>query len=207
MFFYAFNAHIVYNERGLTENRQIGVKYMSEYTGLAKKRNYKPLIIILTIIINGVVVLLSRIPPVEGFDLFDVRILPMMNAIFNTFTFFFLLIALVAIIKKNVTLHRRFIYAAFITTTLFLVTYIGHHLLTTSTPYGGDGWLKGVYYFILITHIVLAAVIVPLALTAVARAWNGENERHRKLARWTMPLWLYVSLTGVLVYLMISPYY
>ncbi|WP_062048490.1 DUF420 domain-containing protein [Bacillus sp. JCM 19034] len=172
-----------------------------------KKRNYKPAIIIITIIINGLVALLAGLPGVENFDTFDVTILPMLNAIFNSFTFVFLLIAFVAIIRKNVTWHRRFIYAAFITTSLFLITYVAHHFLSQSTPYGGEGFMAGFYYFILITHIVLAAVIVPLALTSVARAWNMENERHRKIARWTMPLWLYVSLTGVLVYIMISPYY
>ncbi|MBU8907151.1 DUF420 domain-containing protein [Desertibacillus haloalkaliphilus] len=172
-----------------------------------KKRNYKPLIIILTIVINGIVVALMSIPPVQGFDLFDVKVLPLMNAIFNSFTFLFLLAALIAIIKKNVTLHRRFIYAAFTTTTFFLVTYVAHHMLSESTSYGGEGPLRYIYFFILITHIILAAVIVPLALMAVTRAWNMEIERHRKIARWTMPLWLYVSLTGVLVYILISPYY
>ncbi|WP_100373329.1 DUF420 domain-containing protein [Bacillus sp. FJAT-45037] len=172
-----------------------------------KKRNYKPFIIIVTIVINGLVVLLSGLPGYDNFNAFDVKILPMMNAIFNSFTFLFLLAALIAILKKNVKVHRRFIYAAFIMTTLFLVTYVGHHFLSASTPYGGTGFMAGLYYFILITHIVLAAIIVPLALTSVARAWNMENERHRKIARWTMPIWLYVSLTGVLVYLMISPYY
>nr|WP_306980914.1 DUF420 domain-containing protein [Alkalicoccobacillus murimartini] len=172
-----------------------------------KKRNYKPLIIIVTIIVNGLVAVLSGMPGYENFDAFDVRILPLLNAIFNSFTFLFLLAALIAILKRKVTLHRRFIYAAFTTTTLFLVTYVAHHFLSSSTPYGGEGFLRPVYYFILITHIVLAAVIVPLALTTVTRAWNMENERHKKIARWTMPLWLYVSFTGVLVYLMISPYY
>ncbi|WP_216830911.1 DUF420 domain-containing protein [Alkalihalobacterium elongatum] len=172
-----------------------------------KKRNYKPWIIAITIVINGLVIILSGLPGVENFDLFDVKILPLMNAIFNSFTFLFLLFALIAIIKKNVNWHKRFIYLAFTTTTLFLVTYVGHHFLSASTTYGGDGILKYIYYFILITHIILAAVIVPLALTTVARAWNMENERHRKIARWTMPLWLYVSLTGVLVYILISPYY
>ncbi|MCM3713068.1 DUF420 domain-containing protein [Halalkalibacter oceani] len=172
-----------------------------------KKRNYKPAIIIITILVNGLVVILSGLPGYENFTAFDVTILPMMNAIFNSFTFLFLVAALAAILKRNVTVHRRFIYAAFVTTTLFLVTYVTYHFLSPSTPYGGTGFMAGLYYFILITHIVLAAVIVPLALTAVARAWNLENERHRKIARWTMPIWLYVSLTGVVVYLMISPYY
>ncbi|WP_413379984.1 DUF420 domain-containing protein [Alkalihalobacillus sp. 1P02AB] len=172
-----------------------------------KKRNYKPWIIAITIIVNGLVMVLSGMPGYENFDLFNVHVLPMMNAIFNSFTFVFLLIAFIMILKKNVKWHRRFIYAAFSSTALFLVTYVSYHFLSPSTSYGGSGWMAGTYYFILITHIVLAAVIVPLALITVTRAWNMENERHKKIARWTMPLWLYVSLTGVLVYLMISPYY
>ncbi|AOV08144.1 DUF420 domain-containing protein [Sporosarcina ureilytica] len=172
-----------------------------------KKRNYKPAIIILSIILIGAIGVLAGLPGYEDFDAFDVTILPLLNAIFNTFTFIFLLFALLAIIKKNVTLHRRLIYAAFVTTSLFLVSYVTFHFLAPSTPFGGEGLIAGFYYFILITHIVLAAAIVPLALTSVARAWNMENERHRKIARWTMPIWLYVSLTGVLVYILISPYY
>lgn len=172
-----------------------------------KKRNYKPAIIIISIILIGAIGVLAGLPGYENFDAFDVTILPLLNAIFNSFTFIFLLIAFIAILKKNVTMHRRFIYAAFGTTSLFLVSYVMFHFLAPSTPFGGEGFIAGFYYFILITHIILAAAIVPLALTSVARAWNMENERHRKIARWTMPIWLYVSFTGVLVYILISPYY
>ncbi|MBM7659944.1 putative membrane protein [Bacillus mesophilus] len=172
-----------------------------------KTRNYKPAIIIISVVINVLVLVLAGIPGVDNFTAFDVKILPLMNAIFNSFTFLFLVGALVAILNKKVTLHRRLIYAAFISTTLFLLSYVTYHFIAESTSYGGTGIMAGIYYFILITHIILAAVIVPLALTSVARAWNMENERHKKIARWTMPLWLYVSLTGILVYLMISPYY
>ncbi|WP_153730839.1 DUF420 domain-containing protein [Sporosarcina obsidiansis] len=172
-----------------------------------KKRNYRPAIIAISIVLIGAIGVLSGLPGAENFTAFDITILPLLNAIFNSFTFLFLVAALIAILKKNVTVHRRFIYAAFCTTALFLVTYVAYHYLAESTPYGGSGFMAGFYYFILFSHIVLAAVIVPLALTSVARAWNMENARHRKIARWTMPIWLYVSLTGVLVYILISPYY
>lgn len=172
-----------------------------------KKRNYKPAITIVSFILIGAIALLSRMPGDEKFDAFDVTILPLINAILNSFTFLFLVGALIAIIKGNVNVHRRFIYAAFITTFLFLITYVTFHYLSPATPYGGEGFLAGLYYFVLITHIVLAAAIVPLALTSVTRAWNQEYGRHKKIARWTMPIWLYVSFTGVLVYIMISPYY
>lgn len=171
------------------------------------KRNYRPAIVILSIVLIGAIVVLSGMPGVEDFDAFDVTILPLMNAIFNTFTFLFLVAAFIAILKRRIQLHQRFIYAAFTTTFLFLITYVAYHYLSPSTPYGGEGIMAGIYYFVLITHIVLAAVIVPFALTSVARAWNKEYDRHKKIARWTMPLWLYVSFTGVLVYILISPYY
>lgn len=172
-----------------------------------EKRNYRPAIVTISIILIGAIGVLSGMQGVEDFDAFDVTILPLINAILNSFTFLFLVGALIAILKRNVKIHRRFIYAAFATTSLFLVTYVAFHYLSPSTPYGGEGFMAGFYYFILITHILLAAAIVPLALTSVARAWNMENERHKKIARWTMPIWLYVSLTGVLVYILISPYY
>ena len=161
----------------------------------------------LSIAINALVVLLFFMPKAEGLDHIDWMLLPMLNAIFNSFTFVFLLAALYFIKKRNVTMHRRFIFAAFASTTLFLISYVTYHAVTESTPYGGEGVLRYIYFFILITHIVLAAVIVPLALFTTVRGLTGQNERHRKIARWTMPLWLYVSLTGVLVYIMISPYY
>lgn len=172
-----------------------------------KKRNYKPAIITISIILIGAIGILSGMPGDDNFDAFDVTILPLMNAIMNSFTFVFLVCALIAISKRNIKVHRRFIYAAFVTTSLFLITYVAFHYLAPSTPFGGEGFLAGLYYFVLITHIVLAAAIVPLALTSVARAWNREYERHRKIVRWTMPIWLYVSFTGVLVYILISPYY
>jgi putative membrane protein len=172
-----------------------------------KQRNYTPLIIGLSIAINVLVAVLFFLPEYEGEIVFDVTLLPRLNAIFNSFTFVFLIAALYFVKQKNITLHRRFIYAAFTSTTLFLLSYVTYHYLTESTSYGGEGPLKYIYFFILITHILLAIVIVPLALVTVARGFNMQVEKHRKIARWTMPLWLYVSLTGVLVYLMIAPYY
>ena len=172
-----------------------------------KQRNYTPLIIGLSIAINVLVAVLFFLPEYKGEITFDVTLLPRLNAIFNSFTFVFLLAALYFIKQKNITLHKRFIFAAFTSTTLFLLSYVTYHYLTESTKYGGEGPLKYIYFFILLTHILLAIVIVPLALITVTRGLNMQVEKHRKIARWTMPLWLYVSLTGVIVYLMISPYY
>ncbi len=173
----------------------------------SKERNYTPLIVGLSIAINAIVAILFFLPEADGLDHIDFTILPMLNAIFNSFTFVFLLCALYFIKQMNIRMHRNFIFAAFTSTMLFLLSYVTYHYATESTAYGGEGFLRYVYFFILITHIVLAIVIVPLALVTTARGLNNNREKHRKIARWTMPLWLYVSLTGVIVYLMISPYY
>lgn len=164
-------------------------------------------IIALTIVINGIVLALLFSPQAGGASDKDYTFLPLFNAILNGFTFVFLFAALVMILRKNIVWHRRFIFAAFTSTAFFLVSYLTYHSLSESTPYGGSGWMAGIYYFILLTHIVLAAIIVPLALFTLVRGLQMKIAKHRKLARWTMPIWLYVSLTGVLVYIMISPYY
>jgi putative membrane protein len=179
----------------------------NEHMTTTKPRNYTPLIIGLSIAINVLVAILFFLPEAEGLDHIDFTVLPMMNAIFNSFTFVFLVAALFFIKQRNIRMHRNFIFAAFSSTTLFLLSYVTYHYATESTAYGGEGLIRYVYFFILITHIVLAIVIVPLALVTTARGLNQMTEKHRKIARWTMPLWLYVSLTGVIVYLMISPYY
>lgn len=178
---------------------------MSEQS--VKQRNFTPIIVLLTIIINALVAFLYFMPKYETFSDVDLTILPFMNAVFNSFTFVFLVAALVMIKQKNIKLHKRFILMAFATTTLFLVSYVAYHAMAESTAFGGEGAIRYIYYFILLTHIVFSAVIVPLALVTVARGFNMQVEKHRKIAKWTMPLWLYVSLTGVIVYIMISPYY
>ncbi|WP_108022924.1 DUF420 domain-containing protein [Melghirimyces profundicolus] len=175
--------------------------------GPEKNANYTPWVVGLSILILAVVTVLYVIPKEETTGHESLLFLPRLNAIFNTFTTLFLLAALYFIRRKNVMMHRRLIYAAFGTTFLFLISYLYYHANAPSTSYGGEGWLAYVYYFILITHIVLAAVIVPLALITFFRGINMKVEKHRKIARWTMPLWLYVSVTGVLVYILISPYY
>ncbi|NIK76288.1 putative membrane protein [Paenibacillus castaneae] len=172
-----------------------------------KEKNYTPLISILTVVLVGVIAVLFFLPAYDGEIGFDVTILPLLNAIFNSFTFISLCVAFVAILKKNVRMHRTFIGAAFVSTALFLVSYVAYHYLTESTPYGGEGALRSIYFFVLLTHILLAIVIVPLALISAVRGLQMKVDKHRKIARWTMPIWLYVSFTGVVVYLMISPYY
>jgi len=172
-----------------------------------KDKNYTPLVLTLTVVIVALVAVLFFLPAYDGELGFDVTILPMLNAIFNSFTFLALIVALTAIKKKNIKMHRTFVGVAFASTTLFLISYVSYHYLTESTSYGGEGILRPIYFFILITHILLAIVVVPLALFSAVYGLTNKIEKHRKIAKWTMPIWLYVSLTGVVVYLMISPYY
>ncbi|MBM7554233.1 DUF420 domain-containing protein [Thalassobacillus pellis] len=172
-----------------------------------KEYNYVPWVVGLSIAINAIVVALLFLPNVDSGTGFNIKLLPLLNAILNSFTFVFLLAALFMILRKNVRWHKRFIFAAFTTTALFLISYLTYHSMAESTSFGGEGFIQYVYYFILITHIVLAAIIVPLALLTLFRGLAMKVDKHRKIARWTMPIWLYVSLTGVIVYLMISPYY
>ncbi|WP_289138455.1 DUF420 domain-containing protein [uncultured Brevibacillus sp.] len=173
-----------------------------------KQRNYTPAIVILSIAINTIIAIMYFMPKNNDFGHIDLTFLPFLNAVMNSFTFVFLVAALVSIIKyKNIQLHRRYIFAAFSTTAVFLVSYLVYHGMAPSTSYGGEGILRPIYYFILLSHILLSAIIVPFALITTARGLNMQVDRHKKIARWTMPMWLYVSATGVIVYLMISPYY
>ncbi|MFE1629216.1 DUF420 domain-containing protein [Brevibacillus reuszeri] len=173
-----------------------------------KQRNYTPAIVILSIAINTIIAIMYFMPKNNDFGHIDLTFLPFLNAVMNSFTFVFLVAALVSIIKyKNIQLHRRYIFAAFSTTVVFLISYLVYHGMAPSTSYGGEGILRPIYYFILLSHILLSAIIVPFALITTARGLNMQVDRHKKIARWTMPMWLYVSATGVIVYLMISPYY
>lgn len=180
-------------------------------------KDYTPIVVALSLVIIGLVSIVFVIGGGgEGADAtldaeatlgMNVRVLPMVNAFLNTGTTLFLIAAYFAVRARNIVWHRRLIYGAFTTTGMFLITYLLYHALSESTSYGGAGFLAGVYYFVLISHIVLAAVIVPMALVTFFRGFSGQVARHRAIARWTMPLWLYVSITGVLVYVMIAPYY
>lgn len=143
-------------------------------------------------------------------DSFDSRIymLPRLNAFLNTSVSILLVAGFYFIrVKKNIKFHRACMLSAFIFSIFFLLSYITYHSNAPETKFGGEGLIKGVYLFILLTHIVLASIIVPLALITLYRIWKNQTEKHRKIARWTFPIWLYVSITGVVVYLMISPYY
>ena len=138
---------------------------------------------------------------------FDFSQLPRVHAVINGTVAFFLMLSYYFIRNKQIAAHRFCNLTSLVLSAGFLVSYITYHTFTESTRFGGEGLVRGVYYFILLTHIVLAAVILPFILFTFLRAFAGRYEAHRKLARWVFPLWLYVSVTGVIVYVMISPYY
>ncbi|RBQ11530.1 DUF420 domain-containing protein [Pedobacter miscanthi] len=172
-----------------------------------KERKYTPAIWILTILINGLITTAYFLPKMHFLEGFDFSRLPLLNAILNGLTFIALLIALLAIRKKNKGVHRAFVFLAFSFTAAFLFSYLLYHFSTPSTRFAGEGILRSIYFFLLFTHIFLAALIVPMALLTMGYGLNGNIHKHRTVASWTMPLWLYVSSTGVIVYLLISPYY
>ncbi len=139
---------------------------------------------------------------------FDIHLFALANAIINSAVTVLLIAGLITVKNKQYVMHKRLMLFAIILSSLFLLSYVGHHLFAGETKYGGphDGKYYA-YIFILATHIPLATIILPFALFTAYRSLTGEYEKHKKLAKYTWPLWLYVSITGVLVYWFISPYY
>jgi len=129
--------------------------------------------------------------------------LPALNATLNATSGTLLLIGYVLIRTRHIEAHRRTMIAAFTASCLFLVSYVVYHAQVGSVPFTRQGWVRPVYFTILITHVILAAVTLPLAVMTLNRGLKGRFAKHRALARWTFPLWLYVSVTGVLVYVLL----
>jgi len=168
------------------------------------KSSYQGLIWAASLAIPLVVAVLYFIPKNEGLAA-NLDFLPKLNAFLNGTTTLILASALIAIKKKKIELHRKLMLSAVSISIVFLLSYVLYHATHESAKYLGSlGWF---YYPMLISHIVLAAVIVPLVLVTLVRALNQRFDRHRKIARIALPLWLYVTTTGVLVYLMMAPYY
>jgi putative membrane protein len=166
----------------------------------------KILILLVSAIVFGAIVFLSRVTLQVDLG-FDVHVFAQMNAVINSLVAVLLIAGLVAAKRRHYQAHRRIMTAALALSVLFLVSYICHHLFAGETKFGGQGSIRMVYLAILATHIILAAIILPFILFTAYRALIGENERHRKLARITWPIWFYVAFTGPVVYLLISPYY
>ena len=180
---------------------------MQEQINLTEKK-YNKWIIVLSILIPVVVAILFRVKLSDfGFDVQPLTFLTPIYATINRITDILLVWAVLSIKKGNRTLHERLVKTAIVCSVLFLAMYVAYHMTSDSTPYGGEGGLKYVYFFILITHIILSIVVIPFVLITYVRGISGSFARHRKIAKITFPLWLYVAVTGVIVYLMIAPYY
>jgi uncharacterized membrane protein YozB (DUF420 family) len=133
----------------------------------------------------------------------DYTILPAVNATLNTVATVCLAAGWVFIRRRQIERHRRCMLGAFVASALFLTSYLVYHANVGSVPFQGQGTLRTIYFSILITHVVLAALILPMALMTLSRALARRFDRHRRIARWTLPIWLYVSITGVVIYVML----
>ena len=165
---------------------------------------YKTLIIIVSIVIPLVVLVLFNI---RIKSLPALTFLPPIYASINGLTAILLVAALYSIKNKKVKQHEVLMKTSILLSLVFLVMYILYHMTTDPTPFGGEGFIKYLYFFILFTHITLSIFIVPMVLITYVRAISNMFDKHKKIARITFPIWLYIAVTGVVVYLMISPYY
>ena len=169
-----------------------------------QEKKYKRIITVLSIAIPMAIAALFgvKIPNVE-----PLSFLPPIYATINGLTAVLLIAAVVAIKKGNRSLHERLNKTAIVCSVLFLVMYVAYHMTSDSTPFGGEGTIRYVYFFILISHIALSIIVIPFVLITYMRAQLEQFPQHKKIAKITFPLWLYVAITGVIVYIMISPYY
>jgi putative membrane protein len=167
------------------------------------KAPYHKLIVTLSILLPLAVAVLFRVK-IPGYDF---SFLPPIYATINGITALLLIVAVVAIKRKKRKLHEALMKTCIALSGAFLVMYVLYHMTSDSTPFGGEGVIRSVYFSILISHIILSIAVVPMVLFTFSRALSGNFERHRALAKFTFPIWLYVAVTGVIVYIMISPYY
>ncbi len=174
----------------------------------SQEKKYNRIITILSIVIPVAVAGLFGVNLQKlGFDVEPLSFLPPIYASINGLTAVLLVLAVVAIKKGNRKVHEQLNTSAIICSVVFLFMYIAYHMTSESTKFGGEGVIKYIYYFILISHILLSIVVIPFVLITFVRAKLGKFTAHKKIAKITFPLWLYVAVTGVVVYLMISPYY
>ena len=171
---------------------------------MAESKKYRPLVIAASVLVPVVVAILFtvRIPDAE-----PLTFLPPIYAGINALTSLLLIAALYFIKNGQRKIHELLMKVCIGLSLIFLVMYIAYHMTTDPTPFGGEGVIKYVYYFILISHILLSIIVIPLVLTSYTRAISSEFISHKKISKITFPVWLYVAVTGVIVYLMISPYY
>tara|TARA_B100001057_G_scaffold498215_1_gene604545 strand:+ start:1174 stop:1713 length:540 start_codon:yes stop_codon:yes gene_type:complete len=167
-------------------------------------KSYGKLITVVSVLIPVVVAILFtvRLPNVAALDF-----LPPIYAGINALTALILMIAYVAVRQKNIKLHEKLMKIAIALSLVFLVMYVAYHMTADPTPFGGEGFVRQFYYFILISHILLSVGIIPMVLITYVRAISKRFSDHKKISVITFPIWLYIAVTGVVVYLMISPYY
>lgn len=166
-----------------------------------------PAILSISVVVPVLVLLLMYLP--ERYNLLGVEVgnFPLFHAVLNFATAVLLIAGYYLVRVKELIWHRNVMIAAFFLSAVFLISYVISKISNDPVPYGGEGILRPIYFFILITHILLSAIIVPLVLFTMYRGLTGEVEKHRKIARYTYPVWLYVAITGVLVYVFMAPYY
>ena len=177
---------------------------------MQKPIKYNKLIIVVSIIVPLVVaVLASPIGKLNKYfeNVWDLSFLPPIYASINGLTALILISALIAIKNKKILLHSLLMKCAIVLSLVFLVMYIAYHMTSESTPFGGEGTIRYIYFTILISHILLSITVIPFVLVTYVRAITNDIQAHKKIAKITFPLWLYVAVTGVVVYIMISPYY
>ena len=174
----------------------------------SEEKKYNKWIVILSIAIPLFVALLFGVNLRKlGYDVKPLSFLPPIYATINGITAFVLIVAVWAIKNGKRKLHENLMKFAISLSVLFLAMYVAYHMTSDSTKYGGEGLIRYLYYFILITHICLSIIVIPFVLITFVRALTKRFDQHKKIAKITFPLWLYVAVTGVIVYLMISPYY
>ena len=172
------------------------------------ENKYNKLIIAVSIIIPVVVAILFGVKLKDfGYDVEPLSFLPPIYATTNGITAIVLIVAVLAIKNGKRKLHETLMKIAIGLSVLFLVMYVAYHMTADSTPFGGEGAIRYAYFFLLISHIILSIIIIPLVLITYVRALAERFDRHKKIAKITFPIWLYVAVTGVIVYLMIAPYY
>lgn len=168
-----------------------------------------PIIISLSIIIPIVVALLMLFPDVFHIESenYDFSSLPFLHAILNGSTAVLLLTGFILIKNKKTNAHKLSMMSAFVLSSVFLISYVTSKLTNDPVPFGGEGFIRITYFFVLITHIILSVAVLPLALFSIYRGITGEFDKHKKIVKWTFPIWMYVAITGVMVYIFMTPYY
>jgi putative membrane protein len=182
-------------------------QYVRRSPDLALGKKLTIAVWILTVLVWALVGAMRRPEKIPLPDGVSLSFLPAVHAGLNTLVALFLVLALVMIKRQNVQLHKLAVSAAMICSALFLLCYVAYHFTTAETKFGGSGATKMVYLVLLISHIALAALSLPFILLTWVYGFTDQFQKHRKMAKWVFPVWLYVAVTGPICYLMLRPYY